>query len=294
MRSRPLVIGAGATLVAAGVAAAVLLTHAPQAQAASYTFAPQRDGNGLVIVRRWVLSGSGGSLLTERVTASSTNGGAQQALFEEPVPTQIAASLGKVQFSPAPAKVLTADRVAEWQLRVPAHGTAVVGYRVTVAAAGATRARLAQWAKDLDALAAQLSRTTALPPLHSLRMTRPRRSITVGQSVRLTLSGVLSNGKNAPQSVLSEAVWSTANPAVATVSASGQITGREPGTTRVTARAGSVTASAVLTVTSSPGSTAPNPTPDSGGSPTTSPSPKPNPTPTLTPTPLVKPDQRRG
>jgi Bacterial Ig-like domain (group 2) len=181
----------------------------------------------------------------------------------------------------------------EWQLRVPAHGTAVVGYRVTVAADGATRARLTRWARDLDALVAQLSKATALPPLRSLTVSHPRRSITIGQTVRLALSGVLSNGQNAPQSVLSAAVWSTANPAVATVSASGEITGRGPGTTRVTVRAGSVSASAVVTVTSSPGSTAPNPSPDSGGSRTSSPSPKPNPTPTLTPTPLVKPDQRR-
>jgi Protein kinase domain len=283
LRSRPLILGSLVSLAVAGAVAGLLFARAPAARATpavSYVFAPERYGRGLVIVRHWTLSGSGGSLLTEKLTVTSATGRAQLTPFEEPVPTAITATLQAARFDPAPSRIMNPDHAVQWQLRVPAHGRVVVGYRVRVAPAGATRARLARWAKDLDSLAAQLAEKTVTVQVRSLKV-RPRAALTVGHTVRLTLSGVLADGKTAPEAVLSTAVWSTGNSAVATVSASGVVTGRGAGTTRVTVRVGSARASVVVTVTGTGGGV---PAPSS----TTpaSPKPRPNPTPTLTPTPL--------
>ena len=55
------------------------------------------------------------------------------------------------------AKVLRADPVVEWYLRLPAHGTITVGYVAAVAPGRATTARLAGWAKGLDAIEKKLN-----------------------------------------------------------------------------------------------------------------------------------------
>jgi hypothetical protein len=283
-----------AVLVVIAAVAGVLLIHSPAAPritaAVSYVFAPRQYGDGLVIVRRWTLSGHDGSLLTETITASSASGKALLVSFEEPIPAAIAANLLTVQFALAPSKIVNADRAVEWDLRVPTHGTIVVGYKVQVAPAGATRARLARWVNDFDALAARLATRPATVELRSLKITPRTIRITPGQTVRLTLSGMLSNGRKAPESELATTIWKTGNPAVATVSSSGKVTGRASGTTHVTARTGPVRASIVVTVTSSPasnpgiGSTTPAPPPTSA--------PGPTPIPSLTPTPFgAKPNE---
>ena len=74
----------------------------------------------LLVVRRWTLSGKNGSLLTETVTASSATGKPLRARFEEAIPAAIAATVQTVHFSPAPAEIVQADPVVEWDLRLPA------------------------------------------------------------------------------------------------------------------------------------------------------------------------------
>src|SRR5262249_10551620 len=87
-------------------------------------------------------------------TVSSASGKALQVLFKEPIPEAIAANVRTVRFTPNPSKIVKADPVVEWEIRVPAHGTVTVGYQATVAPAGATRARLTRWVTDLNQLAA--------------------------------------------------------------------------------------------------------------------------------------------
>ena len=70
-------------------------------------------------------------------------------------------------------------------------------------------------------------------------------------TAQLTVSGVLSNGKAAPRSIVSAAAWNSADPAVAIVEPSGKVIGIGPGTTYVTAQIGAVQATAAVTVTSS-------------------------------------------
>lgn len=157
-RRAPVLISAVAAVLAViAVAAGVLLTRKPPAKPVvspvSYLFTAHHYHDGLVAVRRWTLGGRDGSLFTENLAASSTSGKAVHVLFKEPIPAAIAANLKTVRFTPAPSKIVKADPAVEWKMRVPAHGTVTVGYQVTVAPAGATRARLTQWVTDFNKLA---------------------------------------------------------------------------------------------------------------------------------------------
>jgi serine/threonine protein kinase len=152
-RRQAVVLAVSVALVALAAAFGVLLTRSPDAAAtASYSFGPQQYQDGLLIVRRWTLSGNDGSLLSETITASSATGKALRIEFSEPIPEAIAASLHSVRFEPAPSRIIRADPLVQWDLSLPARGTIEVGYQATVRPAGATQARLEQWAKDFNAL----------------------------------------------------------------------------------------------------------------------------------------------
>jgi serine/threonine protein kinase len=161
LRSRPVAIALAASVAAALAVTAILVPswlRQPATRAAtvaSYAFAPQQYPDGLRIVRRWTLGGTNGSMLTETITASGA-GQAQDVPFQEAIPSSIAPSLQTVRFDPAPAKIVRADPVVEWELQVPAEGSVTVGYDATVSADGATHARLIRWARDLQALQARL------------------------------------------------------------------------------------------------------------------------------------------
>jgi serine/threonine-protein kinase len=138
--------------------------HAAKAQLkVSYTFPVQRYGNGLTVTRRWTLSGNRGSRLTETVTVGNPAGKAKATWFRDSIPEAVATSVQGVRFHPDSVKVLRADPVVEWYLRLPAHGTTTVGYVVAVAPGGATTARLAAWAKGLGPVEKRLNRPAAKP-----------------------------------------------------------------------------------------------------------------------------------
>jgi Bacterial Ig-like domain (group 2) len=304
LRSRPLAIGLAAGLVVIAGGVGLLLTRSSNgpspSTAASYNFARHQYPDGLVIVRRWTLSGD--PQLTETITASSATGKALAVPFDEPIPASIA-NPQTVVFNPAPSKILDGGRLVQWNLRVPASGSVVVGYQATVAASGGAEAQLNRWAAEFDALAVGPGIGTISPPAAELRSVRISPSsvrLAVGHTVQLTLSGELSDGKSAPATTLSTFTWVSADPAIATVSSSGKVTGKKAGTTRVTALQGPFSAVIGVTVTSSskPGtSPAPGQQPTSAPPPpvttgppppppTTAPPPPP-PTPTLTPSPLA-------
>jgi hypothetical protein len=166
-RHRAAVLALPAALVILAAAVGVLLIRSPHpgssvsparsAATASYSFGPQRYQDGLVIARHWTLSGKDGSRLTETITASSATGRAARVKFEEPIPAAIASSVQSVQFRPAPSRIIRADPLVEWDLALPARGTIDIGYQATVGPAGAMRGRLAQWAKEFDALTVSLN-----------------------------------------------------------------------------------------------------------------------------------------
>jgi serine/threonine protein kinase len=157
-RRRAVVLALSVALVALAAAFGVLLTRSPPAApTASYSFGLQQYRDGLLIVRRWTLSGNDGSLLSETITASSATGTAIRVKFSEPIPEAIATSLHSVRFEPAPSRIIQDDPLVEWDLSLPARGTIEVGYQATVRPAGATQARLEQWAKDFNALQVSLN-----------------------------------------------------------------------------------------------------------------------------------------
>jgi len=247
-----------AALVILAATFGVLLTrslHPPSAAAsaqptASYSFGPQQYRDGLLIDRRWTLSGKDGSLLTETITARSATGKADRVKFEEPIPAAIAFSLQSVRFKPAPSRILQADPLVQWDLSLPARGTIEVGYQATVRPAGATQARLAQWAKEFDALVVSLN--LPLPVTIGVRMlalSPATLHLGRGASAPLVLKGLLSDGQAAPRSLLAGAAWTTSNSAVALVDATDAVVAIGPGTAVVTAQLGTARASVVVTVT---------------------------------------------
>jgi hypothetical protein len=282
-------------LAATAVVAGVLLSRAPSARpvtsAVSYSFAAHQYDDGLVAVRRWILGGRHGSLFTESITASSASGKTLLVPFEEPIPAAIAANLKTVRFTPAPSKIVNADPVVEWELRVPAHGTVTVGYQATVAPVGATMIRLTQWVKDFN----QLAPTFKLGPvqIQSLKISPPTIQIGPGQAVQLTLGGLMSDGRSAARTILADVVWQTGDPAVATVNSFGMITGNAQGETPVTARVGDIRATCIVTVINQTGTESPSTAPPGPSTASATPTgilgpsiPTPTPAPTPSPTPF--------
>ena len=242
-------------LLVAAVGLVVLRSHkmSPSRAHATFSFAPEQYRDGLLIVRRWTLGGKDGSLLTEAITASSATGKAVRVKLEEPIPAAIASSVQSVRFRPAPSRIIRADPLVEWDLALPARGTIDVGYQATVGPAGATRARLAQWAKEFDALAVSLNLPRPIGiGVRSLSISPATLRLGRGASRHLALKGLLSDGQAAPHSLLAGAAWSTTNSAVAAVKTGGAVVGIGPGTAVVTAQLGTARASAVVTVTGTP------------------------------------------
>ena len=255
---RAAVLALPAALAILAAAVGVLLTRSPHAAVkapsaqltASYSFGPQQYPDGLLIVRRWTLSGKDGSLLTETITASSAMGKAAGVKLEEPIPAAIASSVQSVHFRPAPSRIIRADPLVEWDLALPARGTIDVGYQTPVGPAGATRARLAQWAKEFDALQVSLNLPKPVTiGVRSLSLSPATLQIGQGASRPLTVKGLLSDGQAAPRSLLAGAAWSTSNSAVAVVETDGAVFGVGPGMAVVTAELGTARASAKVTVT---------------------------------------------
>ena len=124
---------------------------------AAYAFPSQRYGSGLVVARRWTLSGQDGTVLTETITLSSATGKTLTTWFKDSIPAAITNSMQALRFRVIPGKIVNSDPVVEWYVRVPAHGTVTLGYVVAVSPQGVTTARLAGWAQGLDATEKRLN-----------------------------------------------------------------------------------------------------------------------------------------
>jgi uncharacterized membrane protein YgcG len=180
---RRAVLALAAAVAILGSVIGLVVTRSPHPQApshqakaspeASYTFPAQRYGNGLMITRRWTLSGNGGSRLTETVTVGNPAGKARAVWFRDSIPEAATASVQGIKFRPATVKVLRADPVVEWYLHLPAHGTLTVGYVAPVKPGGATTARLAGWAQGLDTVEKRLNTPAAKPTPSPRPTTRP-------------------------------------------------------------------------------------------------------------------------
>jgi hypothetical protein len=262
-RWRPLPVAgvAAAAAVALAIAVTVLVSRSPQAASGathppaepSYTFAPQVYPDGLLIVRRWILGGERGSLLTETVSASSGTGRALRVSFQDEIPAAVARTTQTVHFTPAPTRIIRADPVVAWKLRLPRQGTVIVGYRAAVPAAGETQTRLMRLVKDFGV--AQKTLRSPQPrtiELRSLSVDPSTVQLKPGQSARLKLTGRLRDGKAAPAAILDNAAWNPGNRAVASVASPGTVTGVAAGSTYITAQIGRAHVSVLVTVAAAP------------------------------------------
>jgi serine/threonine protein kinase len=195
LRSRPLALATAVAVLAvvAGLVIASLPSRPAAAQrpgltashpqpTATYTFPSQRYGSGLVVARRWTLSGKNGVVLTETITLSSATGKTVTTWFKDSIPTAITNSMQALRFRVIPGKIVNSDPVVEWYMRVPAHGTVTLGYVAAVSPQGATTARLAGWAQRLDATEKRLNTPTAPRSTPSAAPALPAASPTAASS----------------------------------------------------------------------------------------------------------------
>ena len=160
-------VALAAAVAVLGTAIGLVVTHPQHHRApahtatapltASYAFPAEQYGNGLTVTRRWLLSGKRGSRLTETVIVANPAGKAVAVWFKDSIPDAATSNIKAISFHPASVKVLRADQVVEWYLRLPAHGTVTVGYVAVVAPGGATSARLTSWANGLDTIEKKLN-----------------------------------------------------------------------------------------------------------------------------------------
>ena len=160
--SRRIVLALAAAVAILGSVIGLVVTRSPHHPApshtakaqleASYAFPAERYGNGLMVTRRWTLSGNRGSRLTETVTVGNPAGKAKAVWFRDSIPDAATSNVQGIRFQPDSVKVLRADPVVEWYLRLPAHGTITVGYVAAVAPRGAPprgwRAGLKAWTRS--------------------------------------------------------------------------------------------------------------------------------------------------
>jgi hypothetical protein len=224
------------------------------AASVSYRFPRHNFPDGLSVQQVWTLSGQDGSLLNVTLTASNATAIALTAQLEEPIPAAVAGDPLAVRFHPA-AQVLTGSRVVVWDVRLPADGHASVRYQADEPAAGATQARLHALTRAFGAVAAQQVLEPLKPGgvLESVTISPGSVQLSAGQSVRLRLRGMLSTGSAAPKAELAKAIWSSANPAIATVSQRGRVVGVSTGVTQITARIGPIRESVIVIVLGSGG-----------------------------------------
>jgi trimeric autotransporter adhesin len=88
--------------------------------------------------------------------------------------------------------------------------------------------------------------TGSAPVLNSIQVTGPNATLTVGQKQQMTAVGTYSNGST--KDLTSSATWSSSSTSVATVAAGGMVAANASGSCTISAKLGTVTGSANLTV----------------------------------------------
>jgi uncharacterized protein YjdB len=196
----------------------------------------------------------GGSAETATITVTSEGKAASAAVTVAPIPAatvtlsiaQVAVYVGQtVQLSVTVKDVtggVLTGRAVTWSSASPTVATVTTQGLVTAIATGA-----ATITAIVDSKSATASLTVALVPVSTVTVTPITRSLFVGETFQLSASTKDSAGN----SLTGRAVtWASSNPAVATVSSTGVVTGVALGTATVTATSERKTASAAITVAS--------------------------------------------
>ena len=220
-----------------------------------YAFSPTQYNDGLLVSRKWILTGDG-SNFTANLTAKNTTAGALTTSFVEVIPKSLAQSAARdIQFDPADPKptVVQDDPVVKYNLTLAPGAEQNLSFTIHTAADGANVERLSHWADDWEkavaATSVQDARSGKTIVIKSLVVSpHETTDLVVGGAVQLQLAGTNDDGSATSHDVLATAGWSSSNNGVATVSATGQVLGVSAGTTTITAQIDSARDEATVTV----------------------------------------------
>ncbi|HEY8202430.1 MAG TPA: protein kinase, partial [Actinomycetota bacterium] len=226
--------GLGLVVVAAAI---VFLSRGPQPNVTmTRKFTPVAV-NGMAVVRTWDVDPSG--LRTTLVVINPALVPATQTV-DEVIPKSIASSVSKVVFAQPGPETVKDDPVVRFKVEnLAPKAAATFTYRVAVQ--GVTRKRVDGWARDQAR--AERDHTT----LGKLALGPAQASVVVGQGLKLDVRGTMKDGTPAPAPALATLGWTSSNQAVA-VAVLGTVVGVSPGSTVVTAKAGSVRGQVQVTV----------------------------------------------
>ena len=304
-RPKGLVIGAAAVVVIAGATGTVIavsssgsgggaarVSTAPSAPAALHFPAASFPSLGVTENRTWTVTGGAHPTLHGVLVFHTTKAGVTR--INELLPKSLVSDVSKVTFRPQP-KVIQADPVVQYTLPAQAGQTVTETYDIGIAASDVSTTAMQRWAAEQIAETGDAYRKAHA--LSSMGFQTKTLTVATGSQVQLQLVGKQGDGTPAPSVAFGGATFNSENPAVATVSALGVVTGVSEGTTTVTATLGTLKASlpvAVMpaaAVTAAPDSSASASPTSSQFSATSTPSVSPIVSPTVSPTisPTVSP-----
>jgi len=84
--------------------------------------------------------------------------------------------------------------------------------------------------------------------LSSISIESDKKQIKKGETLKLSIKGKMTDGKDAPNSLLSNVKWTSSNTKVATVTSKGVVTGKSKGTATITAKIRSIKDTIKITV----------------------------------------------
>lgn len=254
-RRRATVIAAVAAVVLIAAAVGVVVANGPSGSAptrsAVFAFKPQSFPSGLIVDRTWTLSGATGDRLEGAATLSNGNHATLLAKYYEVLPKPVASSVKRVSFSPPDEQVVQRDPVVLYGVALASGASEKLGFSVNIGPTdGNPSTRLRQLAEAQEAAEATYlaSINQAAPAtLKTLHISPSTLTLTAGQSQPVTLSGTMSDGTAATQAALAGVEWSTSAETIAT-EANGTVYGLSGGTATITAQAGTLNATVIVTV----------------------------------------------
>ena len=216
-----------------------------------YSFNPTQYSDGLLVSRRWTLTGDG-SNFTASLVATNTTSTTLPTSFVEVIPESLAKSSSDIHFDPVPL-VVEPDPVVKYNLTLPPLGKQTLTYTIHTSADGANLDRLEHWADDWEKAVAATSvpeaRAGKAIVLKSLTVSPSHTTdLVVGGSIQLTVSGTNDDGSPASAATLAAVAWTSSKNDVATVGNTGQVLGHGAGTTTITAQIGTTQGEATVTV----------------------------------------------
>jgi serine/threonine-protein kinase len=302
-RSKGLVIGGVAVVVVAGAVGGVVavssgggggggkansVTTTPAAAAASLKFPAATFPNlGVTESRTWSVSGGAHPTLHGTLVFHTTKNVLAQ--INEMLPKSLVSNVSRMTFKPMP-KVINPDPIVQYTLPTTAGQTVTETYDIPISADDVSMSSMQRWAAEQIAQTGDAYRQTHT--VKSMTIQPKEVSVPAGSQAQLQLVGKLADGTAAPSVAFGGATFTSADPAIATVSKTGQVSGVGAGKTFVVAKLGTLTAAVPVTVsaTQAPESASvvtPGPT-DTSVAPTET-VPTPVPTSVLPPQPTVLP-----